>query len=412
MVGFAGALSLWCVVAPINSAIVSAGVVEVASHRKTIQHLEGGIVDEIFVGDGDLVTKGQPLIKIREIKPAAELAQLEGQLLETIAIIGRLVAEQNEADQVTILEEFTTSDNEPVLNNILQGQQRILESHRHLEAQRLSVFHEQTAQTEEAINGLKLQINASNIQRDLLKEELSQLAILEGKKLIPRTRILARRQELARVEGNLGAYQAEIARLKKSMSEAKLQLSETHASEILRVNKQLREERARFRDISYRITAARDILSRTTITSPIDGEVVNMKVHTANGVISAGATIMDIVPRDDELVVRAVIDPNDIDEVEVGMPADVKLTSLTRRSRMPIQGIVSDVSPDRLVDRQSGQPYYEARINFSSSVSDNERQMVLAGMGADVFIRTGERTALEYLMAPISRRIDLGLREK
>lgn len=409
---FLCAIAVWSSLAPLNSAVVAAGIVEVSSHRKTIQHLEGGLVDTIFVRDGDAVVKGQPLIKLRQVDAAAELAQLEGQLLETVAIIGGLMAQQSGASDIVLPEEFQSQANQPPLDSILMAQKELLESQRQLQNERDSVLIEQTAQIEEMISGLQLQINAREVQRDLLIDELSQLAILEGKRLISRTRILARRQELARIEGDLGEYQAEIARLRKSISEAKLQMSEARAAEAVRINKQLREERARFRDLSHRITSARDVVSRTTITSPIDGVVVNMNVHTINGVVAAGNAIMDIVPTGDELVVQALIDPKDINEVQAGMPADVKLRSLTRRSRVPIEGVVSDVSPDRLIDRPSGRSFYKARVEFTPTMSDADRQTIIAGMGADVFIRTGERTALEYLVEPISRNFSFGLREK
>ena len=404
---------LWSAMAPLNSAIVASGIVEVASHRKTIQHLEGGVVDAILVRDGDLVEAGQSLVKLREVGPAAELAQLEGQILETIAVIARLMAAQSGAPKVVLPAEFGYSQDAPALQPILEGQQQIFDSQRQLDDQRLSVFREQVAQTEETIKGLRVQIEAGNLQRDLLQEELARLAVLEAKQLIPRTRVLVRRQELARVEGDLGAFQAEIAQLKKSMSEAELQLSELRAGEIVRANIQLREERARYQELSHRATAARDVLGRTTITSPIDGEVVNMRVHTSNGVIAGGEPIMDIVPLHDQLVVRALINPNDVDEVAEGMPADVRLTSAARRSRMPIEGVVTDLSPDRVIDRQTGSAFYEARVEFAPAADGSEEaREMMVGMGADVFIRTGERSAMQYLLAPISRKFELGLREK
>ncbi len=412
IVALLGFFGLWFSLAPISSAVVSPGIVQVASHRKTIQHFEGGIVDEILVRDGDLVVKGQPLVKLKTIGPAAELAQLEGEQLETAAIIGRLSAEQNDATEITLPEEFEARANEPALQSIMEGQQQILESIRKLDNERGLILEQNIAQAEDEISGLRLQLKAGERQRELLNDELSQLGILRQKELIPRTRVLARQQELARVEGNIGQFQAEIARIKKSILELKLNTSELRAAKIAGVTQQLREERAKLFDLTQRITSARDVLSRTTIVSPVAGEVVNIQVHTTDGVIRAGQPIMDIVPQDDDLVVQAFIDPKDIDEVRVGLPANVVLTSISRRSRVPIEGVVSAVSADRLVDQQTGQAYYEARIEVPSVVDDPEHTALMAGMGADVFIRTGERTAFEYLAAPIFRNLQLGTREK
>jgi HlyD family type I secretion membrane fusion protein len=409
---FISILGLWFGLAPINSAVVSPGIVQVASHRKTIQHFEGGIVDEILVRNGDIVTRDQPLVKLKSVYPAAEMAQLEAQQLELLAVVGRLLAVQDGATEITLPPELAARADEAAIQSILAGQQQILDSFLQLQKERLSVFEQNVQQAEEEINGRRLQVEAREIQRKLLKEELSLLEKLFDQDLMSRTRVLETSKELAEVEGDIGEYQAEIARINKNVLETRLQINEMYAAQMHQVTQQLREERAKLFEISQRLTASRDVLSRTTIVSPVDGEVVNSQVYTTNGVIAPGQPIMDIVPQDDELVVQALIEPNDIEEVRVGMPADIRLTTLTRRNRVPIEGVVTVVSPDRLVDAQSGKPYYEARIEIASTANNSEAPVVRAGMGADVFIRTGERTALEYLTDPLLRNFRLGFREK
>lgn len=405
-------LALWFALAPINSAIISPGIVQVASHRKTIQHFEGGIIEEILVKNGDVVTQGQPLIKLKSVFPAAEMAQLDAQYLETLAIIARLEAEQSGASEIKLPPELADRADEPAVQAVMAGQQQILDSFLHLQQERLSVLEQNMAQGEEEMNGRRLQIEARQQQQKLLKEELGLLEGLFDKNLMSRTRILETSQQLARVEGDIGEYQADIARINKNVLETRLQINEMRAAEALRITQQLREERAKLYDISQRLTAARDVLGRTTIVSPVDGEVVNLQVYTTSGVIAPGQPIMEIVPQDDDLIVQAFINPNDIDEVRVGMPADVRLTSVTRRSRVPLEGVVTLVSPDRLVDEKTGNAYYEARIEVSADGNNPEMPVLMAGMGADVFIRTGERTALEYLMEPFLRNVRMGFREK
>jgi HlyD family type I secretion membrane fusion protein len=412
LLGFITILGLWFGLAPINSAVISPGIVQVASHRKTIQHFEGGIVDEILVRNGDIVTLDQPLVKLKSIYPAAEMAQLEAQQLELLAVVGRLMAVQNGATEITLPPELAARADEPAVQSILAGQQQILDSFLHLQKERLSVFEQNIQQASEEINGRRVQIEARELQRELLEEELSLLKKLFDQDLMSRTRVLETSKELAEVQGDIGEYQAEIARINKNVLETRLQINEMHAAQMHQVTQQLREERAKLFDVTQRLTASRDVLSRTTIVSPVDGEVVNLQIYTTNGVITPGQPIMDIMPHDDELVVQALIDPNDIDEVRVGMPADISLTSLTRRNRVPIEGVVAVVSPDRLVDEQSGRPYYEARIEVAPTAEHAEGNVLMAGMGADVFIRTGERTALQYLMEPLVRNFRLGFREK
>jgi HlyD family type I secretion membrane fusion protein len=409
---FVGSFGLWLSLAPISGAVVSPGVVQVASNRKIVQHLEGGIIDQILVRNGDQVLRGQPLVTLRAIERKAELAQLEGEQLETVATIGRLLAEQSGAPNVIIPPEFSARFNDPTAQSIVNGQQQILDSQRSLIAERLSVLEQRKAQHEEEISGLRAQIRAANLQLELLNEELSQLSVLDEKGLISRTRILARRQERAKVEGDLGQYQASVARLKKSIAETDLQIGEIRAAEIARVNKQLSEQRARLFDVSQRIIATRDVLDRLTIMSPIDGEVVNLQVHTTDGVIRPGQPILEIVPHDDDLIVRALVDPDDIEEVRTGMSADIRLTAVDRRYRLPLPGIVSGISPDRLTDPVSGRSYYEARVEFTPTGDEVDRQFLVAGMGADVFIRTSERSPLAYLMGPILRNVQFSLRER
>ena len=409
---FIAILALWFSLAPISSAVVSPGIVQVASHRKTIQHLEGGIIEEILVKNGDVVVEGQPLVKLKSVSSAAGMAQLEAQYLETLAIIARLQAEQSSASEISLPPELADRAEDPAVQVVMASQQQILDSFLHLQKERLSVLEQNMAQGEEEMNGRRVQIEARQLQQKLLKEELGLLEGLFDKNLMSRTRILETSQQLAEVEGDIGEYQAEIARINKNVLETRLQINEMRAAEALRITQQLRDERAKLYDISQRLTAARDVFGRTTIVSPVDGEVVNLQVYTNSGVIAPGQPIMEIVPQNDDLVVQAYISPNDIDEVRVGMPADVKLTSATRRSRIPLEGVVTLVSPDRLVDEKTGQAHYEALIEINSDINNPEMPVLMAGMGADVFIRTGERTAIEYLFDPFLRHFQKGFREK
>ena len=153
------------------------------------------------------------------------------------------------------------------------------------------------------------------------------------------------------------------------------------------------------------------MLHRTRIVSPIDGIVVNLQIHTQDGVISAGQPLLEVVPTDDDLVIHAFVDPEDIDEVRIGMPADVRLTSFSRRKRVPLEGVVAGLSADRLSDPETGLDYYRARIELLPEAPDSARSNMVAGMGAEVFIRTGARTLLDYLLSPITRSLQLGLRE-
>jgi HlyD family type I secretion membrane fusion protein len=411
LLGFFSVFSLWLFLAPLEGAVRAPGVVGVASHRKTVQHLEGGIVEAILVREGDRVARGQSLVRLSRVQPAAQLAQLEGQYLETMAVVARLRAEREGESELHFPEELTSRAHEPAVQAIMNGQRNILGSRRTLANDQRSVLEQKIAQAAEEIKGLEGQISAGNTRKELLREELAAVQILFDQQLTPRTRILSLKQGFAELEGDLAAYHAEIARIQQSIAEMRLQISKLRAADVAQVTEQLRAESAKLFELSQSIVKARDILRRTEIVSPIDGVVMNFQVHTLSGVVSAGQPILDVVPSQEDLVVEAYVDPKDIDEVHVGMPADIKLTSFSRRERIPIAGVVSTVSADRLTDSRTGKAYYRALIGLSPEVSDAEKALLVAGMGADVFIRTGARTALEYLLAPITHYLQQGMRE-
>jgi HlyD family type I secretion membrane fusion protein len=411
LIGFFSVFSLWLLVAPIEGAVRAPGVVGVATHRKTVQHLEGGIVEAILVREGDQVASGQPLVRLSRVQPAAQLTQLEGQYLETKAVVARLRAEREGDSEIEFPEELNSRSGEPAVQAIMHGQRNILESRRTLANDQRSVLEQKIAQAAEEIKGLEGQIRAGNTRKDLLREELAAVQILFDQQLTPRTRLLALKQGLAELEGNLSAYHAEIARIQQSVAEMRLQISKLRAADVAQVTEQLRGESAKVFELSQSIVKARDILRRTEINSPIDGVVMNIQVHTLSGVVSAGQPILDVVPIQEDLVVEAYVDPKDIDEVHAGMSADIKLTSMNRRERIPIAGVVSTVSADRLTDPRTGKAYYRALIGLSPDVAETEKALLVAGMGADVFIRTGARTPLEYLLAPITHYLQQGMRE-
>lgn len=408
---FLSGLVAWSMLVPIEGAVVSPGIVSVASHRKQVQHLEGGIVEAILVRDGDRVTEGQLLVQLRDVQPAAELRQLERQYFEAQAIVARLLAEQDDQQEIAFPEDLVARAEDPSVRSVMTGQRNVLVTRRTLLEDRRSLLEHQITQAQEQIKGSRGQVQAKNQQRKFLSEELSAVEEALAKKLVPKSDALKLHQRMAETEGELSAYQAEIGRIEQSILEMRLQISEASAERIAEITEQLRTQRARLFELSQKIVAARDVLHRTKIVSPIDGIVVNLQIHTQDGVIAAGQPLLEVVPTDDDLVILALVDPEDIDEVRIGMPADVRLTSLTRRNRVPLDASVVDLSADRLSDPETGRDYYHARIELDPDVSESAKFNMVAGMGAEVFIRTGARTPLEYLLSPIMRSLQLGLRE-
>lgn len=409
---FTGGLTAWSTLAPIESAVVAPGVLSVASYRKTIQHLEGGIVDEILVKDGDPVEQGQLLIRLSRVQPSALATQLQGQYAEARAIVARLLAERDGKDGIAFPDDLLTLAAEDAsVRETLDGQEGVFASRRKNLADRLSVLEQEIEQTRAEILGLEGQIAATETQLDLAREEHREIQVLYRQKLVPKPRMLELEGRIAELDGGLSELRSGIARGRKSILESEMKMGELRTQSVAEITEHLRAERARVNELAQQVVAAEDVLARTDIRSPIDGVVVNLQVHTRDGVIAAGQPLLDVVPSDDELVVEALVDPRDIEEVETGLPAHVHLTSINRRRQRPLFGAVADVSADRLVDPQTGKGFYRARIQLDPESLASMADTLLAGMGADVFIRTGARTPFDYLLDPITRSLQLGLRE-
>ena len=405
-------LLTWSALAPIEGAVVSPGIVSVSSHRRLIQHLEGGIAEKIFVQDGARVKPGQPLVQLRSIQQTSELRNLERQHLEAQAVLARLLAEINSQDEIDFPEEITMRSDEESVNSIVAGQINVLSSLRALNADKLSVLQNRIEQTEEDINGIGEQLKAKQRQHGFIEKELARTREAINRKLLPQTKEFSLQERLAEVEGEIGGYRSKKSQLEQREHELRLQISEERALYLAEVTEQLRKQRSLIFDLSQKIASAADIAHRTLIESPIDGIVVNMQLHTQHGVVAPGATILEIVPTDDEFVVHAFVNPNDIDEVRTGMPADVRLTSLNRRERIPMRGMVTDISADRISNSDSGQDYYLARIDLAKDIYATVKNDLIPGMGADVFILTGSRTPLDYFLSPIMQSLQLGMREQ
>ncbi len=409
---FVTSIGAWSALAPLQGAVVAPGVVAVSGYRKKIQHLEGGIVEKILVRDGDHVRRGQELIRLRNVRPAARLAQLESQYLEARAIVARLIAARDGLDDIAFPDELVKkAEQDPAVATVLDAQRDILRGQRHLAGERQAIVERKIAQARERINGLKGRIEAAQRRRALLRKELRTVEAAIKRKLMPATKRLPLQRGLAEIAGDLADYRADRERLQQNIAELELQIGEQRAKRRATLDETLREQRARVFDLSQRLLGARDVLRRTRILAPLDGVVVDLRVHSDDGVIEPGQALMEIVPSNDELVVETYIDPEDIDEIRVGQRADVRLTAQSRRRSTPLQGVLADVSADRLSDPRSGAEYYRGRVVLDPESLSSSGIRLVAGMGAQVFLLTGRRTPLDYLLSPITSSLNRGLRE-
>ncbi len=410
---FFGGLGGWSAVAPLESAAIAAGTVSVDTHRKTIQHLEGGIVGEILVRDGDVVKAGQLLIRLDETRPRATLDLLNGRRTALAALESRLIAERDGRAEIWFPDWVLNKLADPKVVETVNGQVHILKVRRKVIQGRMAIHEKRIAQLVEEIKGFRGQIRSEDVQLELVKEEAADVRTLLEKGLARKPRLLALQRRKAEIEGSRARNQAGIARSQQRIEEARLQINDLGTEMMNEVVLQLREAQSELFDIAERIRAAEDVLNRVEIRAPLAGTIVELQVHTPSGVIGSGERLMDIVPSGDRLVIEAQIHPNDIDVVHPGLKAQVRLTAFSMRNTVPVEGTVISVSADRLIDERSGQSYYLARIWLTGELAGEFGGVKLyPGMPAEVMIVTGTRTAREYVFKPISDSLNRSFREQ
>ena len=405
-------LGTWSTVAPLDSAAIALGTVESESSRKTIQHLEGGIIREILVADGDAVRAGQTLILLEDTKASAEVESLQGQLWDAMAREARLVAEQRADERVTFPPELEAAKQSPSVAAILTGQQNIFETRRQVFQSQVAVNREKRLQVEKEIEGLKAQAAAATRRLGIVRDEAATVATLVEKGLERRPRLLNLEREAADIEGKRGEITAQISRAEQVISESQTNLLKLENDRQNEISQSLRDAQNQIFQIREKLQAANDQLSRTAVRAPEDGVVTDLKVHTPGGVIGAGAPLMDLVPRQDRLIVTARVRPEDIDVVRPGLEADVNLLPYNQRRVAPLHGTVTRVSADRLLDKRTDQPYYATKIRVGDpQASGHEVIKIIPGMPAQVFIKTGRGTVALYALKPLLDSFNNAFRE-
>lgn len=403
----------WAAVAQLSSAVIASGTVMVDSNRKAIQHLEGGIVKEILVSNGDAVRKDSLLVRLDETRAQASLAILRGKLDEALANEARLLAERDEAEEIAFPEELLARQQDPQVADSLRGQQSLFAARRETVKGEIEIYQERIAQIGEQIGGLRAQQKSKAKQIELIDEELQGLRQLLKKGYAEKNKVLALEREAARLGGERGEHVAEIAAAKTSISQAELEKLQLRKDLRENVELELRQVRAEVFDLRERAAASQFLLDHLEVRAPEDGIVVGLQVYARGQVVQPGGTLLDLVPVDDELIVEAKVLPFDIDSLALGLNADVIFTAFPQRSTPKLQGSVAYFSADRFEDERSGEAYYLARISIPEDqvVRLSEDQVLRPGMPADVMIKTGERTALDYLIQPLQDGISRAWRE-
>lgn len=413
LVTFVG-LGGWAAIAPLDGAAIAPGQVVVDSENRILQHLEGGIVSAIHVRDGHRVEQGDLLIELSDTQPRAELAIVQSQLREALGREARLLAERIGDKQINFPAELL-DDSDPALVNLVKGQQALFDSRREAFEGRIAIYQQRINALEQQKRGLTSLIRTTNARLDSYTKELANWQQLFERELADKNRINEMQRELFRLEGELASSQSSLSELEIRIGETRSELLVTRESYAEEVAAQLRETQQAVADLSARRMAVSDVLKRTKIIAPVTGTVVGLSIHTLGGVIRPGEPILNIVPDEQLHSIRARVQTQDIDRVKIGQEADVRLSAFNQQTHDIVKGELLHISADAFDDQRTGERYYEARIGITAEgyrTMDEQGMYLMAGMPAEVMIKTGERTALQYLMTPITRLLDRGLREE
>jgi epimerase transport system membrane fusion protein len=401
---------VWSMTAPIDSSALAPGVIAVKSHKKSIQHLDGGIVKKLFVKAGDLVKAGDVLIKLDDTQINAQLEISKGLYISLLAQQARLIAERDQLSKIIYPE--ILNDHSVRIAKAKQIQQQIFVTRKSTYQGEISVLKQRIEQLQFKIEGLEQQQLSNQALVASYQEEIDDLKELlsDG---------FADRRRLREIQRNHTLKVGEIAELKSDIASTNIKIGETKL-QILQIEKefqegiaaQLGETNAKLIDAEERVTALSDKVVRTEIKAPVGGRVMGMMIHTEGGVILPGRPILDIVPQNEELIVDARVSPMDIDRVHVGLVAQVRLSAFKQALTPVVEGKLITLSADRLMDEQTGMPYFSAQIELTpESLVKLENFELLPGMPAEVLINTGERTVFEYLTQPVSNAFARGFIE-
>ncbi len=410
-----GVFGLWGSLVPLASGAVAPGKLVVDSNSKQIQHLEGGIIKEILVKEGDAVTEGQPLIRLDNTSANAKNDMIQAQYFTARAAEARLIAERDNKESVTFPPELTGAESSyPQLHDIMDTQRRLFTAHHDAMTGQIGVLNQKIAQSSDEAHGYREQVAADNAQIKLLDDEITtvQGLLAQGNALRPRLLSLQRSQ--ADLLGQRGQAEAMASRAEQSINEAKINIINQKTTYLNNAVSDLKTTQTQLSDLTEQGRAAGDVARRIEIDAPITGTVTGLAVHTVGGVVQPGQTLMNIVPSNDKLIVEAHVSPLDIESIHAGMPAQVRLMSLHQRTTRPLQGTVTTISADRFDDMQQQAPqkgevaspaaasYYLARIEIpQSEIAMLGEVKLVPGMPAEALIITGSRTLISYLVRPI-----------
>ena len=420
-----GGVGAWSATAPIDSAVVAPGVIAVESERRTLQHLEGGIVADVLVRDGMPVKEGQLLIRLDETRVHAQDEVIRAERQAQLAIEARLLAERDDRATIEFPKSLYEQRSNRKLQEIMALQQSQFETRRAAISGQRQILNQRVQQLEEQIVGLEALQRSKTRQAGFIQEEIKMIEGLVKAGHVTRQRLLSLQREQARLDGEAADHVSAIAKARQQIGETRLQIMQLDNDRQQEISKELRDVQAKLFESAEKLNMTEDQTRRLDIVAPVDGVVMNLAFVTIGGVIGPGATVATIVPTNDKLVVQAQISPADVDTIHPGQQVNIRFSTAAAKQVPVVVGTLEYVSPDRLISEQkpgltsSSAPalapsaYYSGRIVVPpEELRKLDKIKLHAGMPVEVLISRGERTVLEYVMAPLSNNFARAFKER
>jgi HlyD family type I secretion membrane fusion protein len=408
-----GVVGSWAATARLDRAVISPGIIVAEGSRKVVQHLEGGIVQAVLVRDGQTVHEGDVLLRIDPVQSRASNDLLRGQLDAALILEARLRAEQEQAPDLVLPPEIAARRDDRAVARMIDDQASQLSERRASFQAQLALIQARVTQLKTEIAGLAVEKASVEQQVALIQQELEGLRGLREKNLIPLSRVLMMEREHARLAGVIGRSVAETAKAQNGINEAGMQAAQLKQKLQETLTAQLLDTRQKSSELREKLIVAQDVLRRHEVRASHQGVIQGLKVYTIGQVIRSGEPLMEIVPTNDRLVISVQFAPNDLEAVHAGLRAEVKFPAFQTRRTPAIFGTLTMVSRDRLIDEGTKQPYFAGTVEIDDhQLPEEVRPRLLAGLPAEIVVSAGERTALDYLVAPFFEALGRGFHER
>jgi len=405
---FVGLLG-WAGFIPLDAAATAEGVVAVSGNRQAVQHRDGGIVTALSVQEGQLVQEGDLLLQISASELVAQERGLAGEVITLLAQRARLLAERAGANSISVPVEFATfpAEDAPLAEDAMRSQQMMFDARRNSRGTERQVLEQRIRQYDEQIAGIAHQQYSNELQKQLMNEELDGLKKLLPSGFVAGNRVRAMEREVANLDGRDGSLRSDAARLTEAIGETRLEIIGLERRKMEEVASELRDVQVRLDELLPKLNATRQQITRATVRAPATGRVVGLKVFTLGGVVLAGDTLMEIVPTDRMLVIEAKAAATDADDLNVGMLTQIRFPALQEKDLPIIDGEISKVSADSFEDERTGAHYFEIEVLVPEASLAKLKEFradggIRAGLPAQVVVPLRKRTALGYLLEPLS----------